>query len=78
MRGDVSLATIADRYSINLPTDRADTIGGLVWHEVGRLPAIGDEVKVAGTNFTLKVEAMAGYAVQRVLVRFLKREEQEV
>ncbi|GGC17002.1 hemolysin [Novosphingobium endophyticum] len=78
VRGDVSLATLADRYQIDLPADRADTIGGLVWHELGRLPAVGDETGVADTAYLLKVEAMAGYAVQRVLVRLEKREEQEV
>ncbi|MFN6934599.1 MAG: hemolysin family protein [Tsuneonella sp.] len=78
VRGDVSLATLADRFDINLPVDRADTIGGLVWHELGRLPVVGDETAVADTPYRLKVEAMAGYAVQRVLVRFEQREEQEV
>jgi CBS domain containing-hemolysin-like protein len=78
VRGDVNLATLADRYEIDLPVDRADTISGLVWHELGRLPAVGDETGVADTAYHLKVEAMAGYAVQRVLVRLEKREEQEV
>lgn len=78
VRGDVSLATLADRYEIDLPIDRADTIGGLVWHELGRLPVVGDETRVAETPYILKVEAMAGYAVQRVLVRSEQNEEQEV
>jgi len=69
VRGDVVLATLADRHDIALPQDRADTIGGLVWHELGRMPVVGDEVAVEGTAFRLKVEAMSGYAVQRVLVR---------
>jgi CBS domain containing-hemolysin-like protein len=78
VRGDVSLATLADRFDIDLPVDRADTIGGLVWHETGRLPVVGDAVAIAGTPYSLKVEVMAGYAVQRVFVRVEKREEQEV
>ena len=78
VRGDVSLATLADRFDMDLPLDRADTIGGLVWHELGRLPVTGDEIAVAETSYLLKVEAMAGYAVHRVLVRFAKPEEQEV
>ncbi|MCW5713020.1 MAG: HlyC/CorC family transporter [Bauldia sp.] len=68
VRGDVVIATLAERHDIALPQDRADTIGGLVWHELGRLPVVGDEVVVDGTTFRLKVEAMSGYAVQRVLV----------
>jgi CBS domain containing-hemolysin-like protein len=77
VRGDVSLATLADRYDIELPADRADTIGGLVWHELGRLPAVGDEVEVADTPYRLVVEAMAGFAVRRVLVRLPATGEQE-
>ena len=78
VRGDMNLAALADRYDIDLPDDRADTIGGLVWHELGRLPAIGDTVDLPGTPYSLKVEAMAGYAVQRVLVREDSRQEDEV
>jgi putative hemolysin len=77
VRGDISLTALADRHEIDLPADRADTIGGLVWHEMGRLPAVGDEVAVADTPYRLKVEAMAGYAVQRVLVQREVREEEE-
>ncbi|OWK30004.1 hemolysin family protein [Sphingomonas mucosissima] len=68
VRGDMSLSTLADRHRLSLPDDRADTIGGLVWHELGRLPAAGDEVVVQGTPYRLKVEAMDRHAVQRVLV----------
>lgn len=78
VRGDVSLAALADRFEIDLPPDRADTIGGLVWHELGRLPVVGDRFLVAGTAYSLKVEAMAGYAVQRVLVRLETAGEPEV
>ncbi|NCP13819.1 MAG: HlyC/CorC family transporter [Sphingomonadales bacterium] len=78
VRGDVSLAALADRYDIDLPDDRADTIGGLVWHELGRLPSAGDVAHLAGTRYTLTVEAMAGYAVQRVLVRKDVQREQEI
>ncbi len=78
VRGDMNLAALADRYDIDLPEDRADTIGGLVWHELGRLPAVGDAVDLPGTPYNLKVETMAGYAVQRVLVREDVQEEQEV
>jgi CBS domain containing-hemolysin-like protein len=77
VRGDVSLATLADRYEIELPADRADTIGGLVWHELGRLPVAGDLTQVAGTPYRLKVEVMSGYAVQRVLVQIEQQEAQE-
>ncbi|MEW9856604.1 hemolysin family protein [Novosphingobium sp. M1R2S20] len=68
IRGDVSISTLDDRHDIELPHDRADTIGGLVWHELGRLPQVGDEFAVPGTPYRLKVEVMNRHAVQRVLV----------
>ena len=77
VRGDVSLSTLADRHQLALPADRADTIGGLVWHQLGRLPTTGDEVAVAGTPYRLKVEAMDRHAVQRVLVTAVHDEQAE-
>lgn len=68
VRGDVRLSMLADRHNVRLPDDRADTIGGLVWHELGHLPAPGDKVFVAGTRTRLVVEAMDGQAVRRVRV----------
>lgn len=68
VRGDVSLSTLADRYAIDLPDDRADTIGGLVWYVLGRLPQEGDDVAVPGGRYRLRVEAMERHAVQRVRV----------
>ncbi len=68
VRGDVSLATLTGRYDIALPDDNADTIGGLVWHLLGRLPRQGDEVPVPDTGYALRVEVMDRSAVRRVLV----------
>lgn len=43
-----------------------ETLGGLVMAELGRLPRAGDEVTVPGA--TLRVEAMDGRRVERVVV----------
>ena len=68
VRGDLSLSALADRYDVELPDDRADTIGGLVWHLLGRLPQKGDEIAVPAAPYSLRVEAMERHAVRRVLV----------
>lgn len=68
VRGDLSLSALADRYDVELPDDRADTIGGLVWHLLGRLPQKGDEIAVPAAPYALRVEAMERHAVRRVLV----------
>ncbi|TKD50417.1 hemolysin family protein [Sphingomonas baiyangensis] len=66
VRGDVTLSMLADRHAVVLPDDRADTISGLAWHEFGRLPLVGDERPIAGTQWRMRIEAMEGYAVRRV------------
>ncbi|MFD1733985.1 transporter associated domain-containing protein [Deinococcus malanensis] len=53
-----------DRFGLELPTDEVDTVSGLVWHELSRLPMVGDEVGVGA--LILRVEAMERRAVQRV------------
>ncbi len=68
VRGDVLLETLNDRFGLSLPTDEVDTMGGLIWHWLGRLPAAGDEVEVeveAGNDgVRLRVETMERGAVR--------------
>lgn len=68
VRGDVGVSLLNDRFGLELPDGNVDTIGGLVWHELGRLPATGDEVPVQGTPHRLRVESMDRQAVRRVTV----------
>ncbi|UZK70592.1 hemolysin family protein [Sphingomonas sp. S1-29] len=76
VRGDVRLSMLADRHDIMLPQDRADTVSGLVWHELGRMPAKGDRVRAPDTPYTLVVEAMQGHAVRRVRIERLREREE--
>jgi CBS domain containing-hemolysin-like protein len=50
-----------------LPDGDYETVGGLVMERLGRMPALGDTVDVAGAS--LRVEAMDGLAVSQVLLR---------
>ena len=43
-----------------------DTVGGLVYHYIGDVPKVGDQVSVDGLRFT--VEATDGRRVRTVLV----------
>jgi CBS domain containing-hemolysin-like protein len=43
-----------------------DTVGGLVYHRLGRVPVPGDEVEVSGLRLT--VESTDGRRVAKVLV----------
>jgi len=46
VRGDVLLKILNERFSFALPEDEIDTVGGYVWHHLGRLPVVGDEVPI--------------------------------
>jgi putative hemolysin len=68
VRGDVSLASLSDRYQIDLPVEHAHTIGGLVWHSLGRMPQPGDTCVFEESALSLRVETMRGSVVERVLI----------
>lgn len=68
VRGDVGISLLNDRFRLGFPDADVDTIGGLVWHELGRLPEPGDELVVSGTTHRLRVEQMDRQAVRRVSV----------
>jgi len=64
--GELLVAALNDRLEIDLPYDRAHTIGGLVMAELGRIAQVGDEVEVAGVR--LRVEAVSHRSVERVSI----------
>ena len=65
VRGDVGVSLLNQRFDLAIPETDADTIGGLVWHELGRLPKAGDEVALTGMPLRLRVERMDKQAVRR-------------
>lgn len=44
VRGDVQIEDLNEWLGLNLPTDAADTIGGLIFSELGTLPQVGETV----------------------------------
>lgn len=65
---------LVEYTGIEVPEGAAyETLGGLIMAELGRMPAVGDEVTVrnAVSSVTLRVEAMDGRRVERVRVRLL-------
>ncbi len=46
VRGDVLLSQLNERFDFALPDEDVDTVSGYVWHHLGRLPAVGDEVPI--------------------------------
>ena len=61
------LDELNDRLGLQLPTDAEfQTIGGLVFHELGRLPAKGDSVNAFGVAFT--VIEVSDHTIRRMVI----------
>jgi magnesium and cobalt transporter len=50
--GDTEIVAVNEAFSIALPSDVFDTIGGLVAHRHGRVPRRGEAVELGGLRFT--------------------------
>jgi CBS domain containing-hemolysin-like protein len=62
--------------SSDLPEEGWDTVGGLVFGTLGRVPVEGDEVELAG--LTIRVEHVQGRRVGKVLVAPVAPEDDDV
>jgi magnesium and cobalt transporter len=51
--GDTDIAAVNGAFGATLPSDEFDTIGGLVAHELGRVPRRGEAVEVGGLRFAV-------------------------
>jgi putative hemolysin len=51
---------------VDLPTDESDTLGGFIYTELGKVPAVGDQVFFADMGFT--VESVSGRRIKKVRV----------
>jgi CBS domain containing-hemolysin-like protein len=58
---------------VSLGEQEVQTVGGLVWAELGRRPEVGDQVSVG--KVTLRVEAMAGLTATLVSLKFPMTDE---
>ena len=66
VRGDVLLEMLSDRFDLHVVSDEVDTVGGLVWQLLGRVPEVGDEVRLEPDGIVVRVDAVDGRAVARV------------
>lgn len=74
---DASVGTdvLGELFDVRVESEDFDTVGGLLIHELGRLPAVGDEVLVDGLS--LRVLSMAGRRIRRLRVARANAEERE-
>ena len=66
LRGDLLVSDVNEYLKLDLP-DSADTLGGLVLSELGRPPAVGDEIAIGDT--VIRVESMVDLGVSEVSVQ---------
>ena len=64
--GEVLLVDLNNRFDTSLPTDSADTIGGLIWHELGRPAEVGENVALGKDSLVVHIDAVDGNAIVRV------------
>lgn len=65
--GSVSLDEVREELEVDLHEEGVDTIGGLVFHRMGRVPKVGDTAEDGLVS--LRVEEMKGKRVVRVRLR---------
>ena len=66
VRGDVLLSVLEERFGLDFDLHDVDTIGGLVWHRVGRTPQPGDVVPPGDRHPAIAVERVDGRTVAQV------------
>jgi putative hemolysin len=67
--GRTSVDDLAEHFGVQLDgadSEEYDTVGGLIYHEIGGVPIPGDKVEVS--NLTLTVESTEGRRVAKVMV----------
>ncbi|MGH1491458.1 MAG: hemolysin family protein [Acidimicrobiales bacterium] len=64
--GEVLVEDLNHRFDLSLPTEDVDTIGGLIWHELSRMPTVGERVALGPESTMVQVDAIDGNAVERV------------
>jgi CBS domain containing-hemolysin-like protein len=67
LSGDLSVRLWADRFAVSEIDRNINTIGGLVLAKLGRLPRVGDAVRIR--NLTLTVERMHKRRIEYVLLQ---------
>ena len=66
MDARISLDEVNEAFNTDLEGDGFDTLGGLLYHQLGRIPVPGDEAQVDG--LTIRVITTMGRRIKRVRV----------
>ncbi|MDQ4075105.1 MAG: hemolysin family protein [Chloroflexota bacterium] len=64
--GRLDIDDLNHEMGLNLPTDENDTVGGLIYSALGRVPLLHDEVRMEEAGVTFRVVGMAGRRILKV------------
>ncbi|WP_424008836.1 hemolysin family protein [Haloferax denitrificans] len=64
--GGISIQDVNDRLDTRLESDDVETIGGLVFSRLGRVPEVGDQIQQNG--YVLRVEAVDDARIERLVI----------
>jgi CBS domain containing-hemolysin-like protein len=60
----IDLDDVNAMLSVHIPNEESDTIGGFIYHQLGRMPSSGDEVQADGVR--LRVLTVVGRRIKKV------------
>lgn len=72
--GSISISEFNEEFQVELPTDESDTLGGLIYTQLGRLPRTGDRVRIH--NVELMVTSLNERRIKQVRALKLPTEPQ--
>jgi len=71
----ISLDDLNELFNLEMPSEDFDTLGGFIYHQLGRMPAPKDEVRADGVR--LRVLTVVGRRIKKVRVTRVARQEAE-
>ena len=74
-QGRIALDDLNEVLSTQLSKDEADTLGGFIYHRLGRVPAVGESVQI--DDLTLTVEQVSGRRIRKVRASRLPENSQK-
>lgn len=69
VRAKVRLDELADHFGVTFPEGEADSLGGLLYKSIGRVPRVGD--RVAHGSLTFEIVSVQRQRIDKVLIRGL-------
>ncbi len=65
--GGIDIDDVNDLLETHLPNDEADTLGGYIYGQLGRVPSTGDQLTHDG--LTMEVQSVTGRRIRKVRVK---------